>query len=82
MTTVEPDPELYRAQGTDFFAIDDWLTDDERAIRDRVRTFVDEKLLPVVNTYWERAEFPRELVEPYAGLNVAGGSVRATAVRG
>ncbi|TCK22374.1 acyl-CoA dehydrogenase family protein [Pseudonocardia endophytica] len=76
MTTVEPDPELYQAQGTDFFAIDDWLTDDERAVRDRVRTFVDEKLLPVVNTYWERAEFPRELVEPYAGLNVAGGSVR------
>ncbi|WP_226355056.1 MULTISPECIES: acyl-CoA dehydrogenase family protein [unclassified Pseudonocardia] len=76
MTTVEPSSDLARAQGTDFFSTEDWLTDDERAIRDRVRTFVDERLVPVANHYWEAAEFPRELIEPYAALEVAGGSVR------
>lgn len=67
--------DLARSQGTDFYCTDDLLTDDERAVRDRVRTFVDERLTPAASDYWERAEFPHELVAPYAGLRVAGGSV-------
>ena len=67
--------DLGRSQGTDFYGVDELLTDDERAIRDRVRTFVDDRLIPAAPDYWERAEFPRELVTPYAGLRVAGGSV-------
>src|SRR3954462_2518049 len=66
--------DLARSQGTDFYGTDELLTDDERAIRDRVRTFVDERLIPVAAEYWERAEFPHELVAPYAALRVAGGS--------
>lgn len=67
--------DLARSQGTDFYGTDDLLTDDERAVRDRVRTFVDERLIPAAPGYWERAEFPHELVAPYAGLQVAGGSI-------
>jgi glutaryl-CoA dehydrogenase len=67
--------DLGRSQGTDFYCTDELLTDDERAVRDRVRTFVDERLIPVAPDYWERAEFPRELVAPYAALHVAGGSI-------
>ena len=78
--TVAPSPhlshELARAQGTDFFAMDDLLTDEERAIRDRVRRFADEQIIPVANEYWERAEFARELVPGYAALRVAGGSIQ------
>ena len=29
--------DLARSQGTDFYGTDDLLTDDERAVRDRVR---------------------------------------------
>src|SRR3954451_14780688 len=67
--------DLGRSQGTDFYSTDDLLTDDERGIRDRVRTFVDDRLVPAAPGYWERAEFPHELVAPYAGLRVAGGAV-------
>jgi glutaryl-CoA dehydrogenase len=67
--------DLGHSQGTDFYGTDDLLADAERAIRDRVRTFVDERLIPVAADYWERAEFPRELVAPYAELGVAGGSI-------
>ena len=56
-----PDAGIAAAQGTDFFAVDDLLTDAEREIRDRVRAFVDERLIPVASDYWERAEFPHEL---------------------
>jgi hypothetical protein len=68
--------DLARAQDTDFFAIDDLLTDQERAIRDRVRAFSDDQLIPVANEYWERAEFPAALVPAYVDLRVAGGAIR------
>lgn len=67
--------DLARSQGTDFYGTDDLLTDDERAVRDRVRSFVDDRLIPAAPGYWERAEFPHELVAPYAALRVAGGSI-------
>jgi glutaryl-CoA dehydrogenase len=67
--------ELALAQGTDFFAIEDLLTPEERSVRDRVRRFSDEQLIPVANHYWEQAEFPHELVPAYAELGVAGGSL-------
>jgi glutaryl-CoA dehydrogenase len=68
--------ELGRAQGTDFFAADDLLTEDERRIRDRVRTFADDEIIPVANDHWERAEFPRALLPGYAELRVAGGTIQ------
>lgn len=67
---VQPDIERL-----DFYLFDELLTDDERAIRDRVRRFCDEEVLPIINPYWERGEFPFELVPKLAELNVAGGPI-------
>lgn len=50
------------------------LTDEERAIRDRVRAFCDARVRPVINDYWERAEFPFELLPGLAELGVFGGT--------
>jgi glutaryl-CoA dehydrogenase len=63
------------APATDFFTIDELLTAEERMIRDRVRTFCDARLIPIAADYWERAEFPHQLVPAYADLGVAGGSI-------
>jgi glutaryl-CoA dehydrogenase len=57
---------------TDYYQLDDLLSDDERAIRDRVRAFADREVLPIINDYWERAEFPFELIPKLAELEVAG----------
>ena len=77
-----PDAGLAAAQGTDFFAVDALLTDAEREIRDRVRRFVDERVIPVANSLWERAEFPHELIAPYAELGWPAARWPATAARG
>src|SRR4051794_26560163 len=60
---------------TDFYLLDEKLTDEERGIRDRLRTFCDREVTPVINDYWEQAEFPHELVPKIAELGIAGGTV-------
>jgi glutaryl-CoA dehydrogenase len=60
---------------TDFYRIDDLLTATEREVRDRVRAFCDKDVTPIINDYWERAEFPFELVPKLAALNLAGGTI-------
>jgi hypothetical protein len=46
---------------TDFYLLDEKLTDDERGIRDRLRDFCAREVTPVINDHWERAEFPLEI---------------------
>jgi glutaryl-CoA dehydrogenase len=64
-----------RAQGTDYFRVADQLTPEERDYLQRTRAFVDDEVLPVINDYWERAEFPRELIERMAGLGIVGDGI-------
>lgn len=63
------------ARAEDVFRLDDTLDDAERELRDRVRAYGDEHVLPVINDYWERAEFPFELIAPLAELGVVGGII-------
>ncbi|MCB5293462.1 acyl-CoA dehydrogenase family protein [Arthrobacter sp. SO3] len=62
-------------QGTDFYLMDDFLTAEDRALRLKVRSFVDKDLLPVINGYWERAEFPFELIPKLAALGIVGTTI-------
>jgi glutaryl-CoA dehydrogenase len=64
-----------RSRGTDFFRIADQLTSEERAYWRRTRDFVDDEVLPVINDYWERAEFPRPLVDKLAKLGIVGDGI-------
>jgi glutaryl-CoA dehydrogenase len=59
----------------DFYLFDDLLTDEEREIRDRVRDFCDNEVTPIINPYWERGEFPFEIIPKLAELNIAGGTI-------
>lgn len=67
--------ELTRALDTDYYLLEELLSDDERALRDRVRGFVDAEVIPVVNDYWEAAEFPFALVPKIANLGIVGTTV-------
>ena len=62
--------------GTDYYLVDELLTPTERALRNRVRRFCEAEVLPIINDYWERAEFPFELVPKLAALGIAGGTTR------
>jgi glutaryl-CoA dehydrogenase len=60
------------ARETDYFLMKDQLTGDELGLLHKVRRFAETEVLPVVNSYWERDEFPFELVPKFAGLNIVG----------
>jgi glutaryl-CoA dehydrogenase len=63
------------APAEDYYLLDDTLSEQERAIRDRVRAFADREVLPIINDYWENAEFPFELVPKLAELGIAGTTI-------
>jgi glutaryl-CoA dehydrogenase len=63
------------ARAADYYLLDEQLTDEERAIRDRVRAFGENEVLPIINDHWERAEFPFELLPKVAALGVAGTTI-------
>jgi glutaryl-CoA dehydrogenase len=60
------------ARETDYFLMKDQLTDQEKEIFAKVRAFGEAEVLPIVNEYWERGEFPFELVPKLAALNIVG----------
>lgn len=68
--------EIKPSTGTDFYLMDELLTEEERRIRDKVRAFCDTEVIPIINDYWERAEFPFALIPKVAALDIAGGSIQ------
>ena len=73
--TTTPRADLSADHTTDYYLLDDLLTDEARTVRDRVRAFVDHDLLPVINDYWDRADFPFELVPKIAELGIVGTTI-------
>lgn len=59
----------------DFFAIDTQLSSEERAIRDSVRSFVDDKILPIIGKAYVEGRFPKELIPEMAELGVLGANL-------
>src|SRR6476619_1140827 len=56
----------------DFLALDALLDDEERAIRDTVRQFVRERILPEIGDWFEQAILPRELAQEFGRLGLFG----------
>jgi glutaryl-CoA dehydrogenase len=56
----------------DFFAIDALLDDEERAIRDTVRQFVRDRIVPDVGEWFEQGILPAELVPEIGKLGLFG----------
>ncbi|HXE59778.1 MAG TPA: acyl-CoA dehydrogenase family protein [Gemmatimonadaceae bacterium] len=60
---------------TDFYAIDTALSEEERAVRESVQGFVNERVLPIIGDCYVEGRFPRELVPELASLGVFGANL-------
>ncbi len=56
----------------DYYRVEDLLSEDERMVRDTVREFVTENLIPIIRDCNREARFPIELVPKLAGLGFLG----------
>jgi len=56
----------------DLYNIDSLLSDEERAVRDAVGRFVDDRVLPIIADCFEHERFPSELVPEMAELGLFG----------
>jgi glutaryl-CoA dehydrogenase len=59
----------------DFYDIDSVLAEEERAVRDSVRQFVDERVLPIIGQCYVDGRFPKELIPEMASLGVLGANL-------
>jgi glutaryl-CoA dehydrogenase len=60
---------------TDFYDINDLLTDDERLVRDNVRSLVSNKVLPTISKHFEDGTFPTELIAEFGKAGVLGANL-------
>ncbi len=61
--------------GVDFYDIDSLLSEEERAVRDTVRAWVDEHLMPVIGEAYIKGEFPKHLIPGMAELGFFGANL-------
>lgn len=66
---------MAKFRGVDFYNIDSLLTEEERLMRDSVREFVEERVIPIIEECYEQAKFPSELVKPLGDLGVLGANL-------
>ncbi len=69
MTATTPVPKI---RPKDFLGIDQLLSDEERDIRDTVRAFVADRVLPDVGEWFEEARLPMELAPELGKLGLLG----------
>lgn len=62
-------------EGVDFYDIDGLLTDDERAIRDTVRAWVDDRVMPTIEEHYQAGTFPMELVREMGEMGFLGANL-------
>jgi len=66
---------MKRFDGFDYILIDGRLSDDEKMVRDSIRSFIEEEALPKFMEHYEKGTFPSELVKPLAELGVFGSTI-------
>jgi glutaryl-CoA dehydrogenase len=59
----------------DFFGLEESLADDERMAMHSVREFVQAEVKPIIADYYERGEFPHQLISKLGDLGVLGANL-------
>jgi glutaryl-CoA dehydrogenase len=62
-------------RGIDFYNLDDLLSDDEKMVRDTVRDFVSEHVVPVIAEHARNGTFPFDIVPKMGELSLFGATL-------
>jgi glutaryl-CoA dehydrogenase len=70
-TKAKAPVKLPEANG-DFYMLSQTLSPEDNALRLKVRAFMEKEVQPIINDYWERDEFPFELLPKFRALGIGG----------
>ena len=62
-------------EGSDFYILDDLLTEEQRLIRDTVRDFVDDQIMPVIEDSFMNDRFPDQVIPTLGELGLLGANL-------
>ena len=63
---------MSRYEGVDFYKMEQHLTEEEIMVRDLVRDWVDEKVIPIIEEYYTKGTFPTELISEIGEMGLFG----------
>ncbi len=66
---------MAKFQGVDYLNADGLLSEDEILVRNTVREFVDNEVLPVIEQHYRAGTFPTALIEKMAGIGLFGATL-------
>src|ERR1700680_656455 len=69
---VKKAPKQLPAPDSDFYQLADVLTAEEKAIVNKVRTYMETSVEPIINKYWSDDAFPFELLPSFKELGIGG----------
>ncbi|KAJ1255524.1 hypothetical protein BS78_K199300 [Paspalum vaginatum] len=67
---------LFPPAVSDYYQLDDLLTDEEKALRKKVRGIMEKEIASIMTEYWEKAEFPFHAIPKLASLGLAAGTTK------
>ncbi len=59
-------------QSHDYYLMDELLSDEHKLIRESARAWVKKEVSPIIEDYYERAEFPNQILKGLAGIGGFG----------
>lgn len=63
---------MHKFNGVDFYNLETLLTEEELMVRNSVREFVDEQINPIIETHYQEATFPLDIVPKFGELGLFG----------
>src|SRR5712672_3963377 len=75
-------PKPLPAPNSDFYELAETLPAEELAVLKQVRGFMESKVAPIINKYWDEDSFPFELLPAFKELNIGGLGMKGYGCRG
>ncbi len=62
-------------EGIDFYDIDSLLSEEERMVRDTIRDWVEDRLMPIIGDAYIQRQFPKQIIPELGELGVLGANL-------
>ncbi len=62
-------------QSPDYYLLDDLLSEEQKMVRDSVRSYVKKEISPIIENYAQRAEFPVQIVKQLGEIGCFGPTI-------